>query len=146
MSVTPNAAMLDTNVIVRLVTLDASPNGVASAVRILQQAHEGAIRLDLRPMVVAEAMFVLNRHYQMEREPAAAAMRKLMGRRGIECREAESLGRALELWERRPGLHFVDCYLIATAERAGHAVATLDGGIARTKLVPVIDGLDPPRA
>ena len=136
----PVTAFLDTNVIVRVVTLDGGAEEIAAAIRILQNAADGRLRLDLRPMMLAETAFVLSKHYKLGRVQTATVLRKVLARRGVRCTEGPAMLRTLELWERRAGLHFVDCYLIASAEAADASVATLDGGIARAGLVPVIDG------
>ena len=65
---------------------------------------------------------------------------EVMSHPGVRCEERALVLRTLELWAEHPGLHFVDCHLVAAAGQAGEAVATLDDGIARAGLVPVIDG------
>ena len=132
-------AWLDTNVIVRLVAGDGTAEMRAGARRLLASAADGALVLRLHPLVVGECLHVLSGLYKGMRAETAQTLRLVLHRPGVLCVERPQLLRALSLWEQRTGLHFVDCYLIASAEAAGHAVASFDGGIKRTGLVPVID-------
>ncbi len=58
---------------------------------------------------------------------------------GMRVPEASALLHALDLFEQRPALHFVNAYLIASAARAGFGVASLDAAIRKAELVTVLD-------
>lgn len=132
-------AWLDTNVIVRLVAGDGTAEMRAGARRLLASAAEGRLVLRLHPLVIGECLHVLSGLYRGQRAETSRTLRVLLHRPGVQAVERPQALRALSLWEQRAGLHFVDCYLIASAEASGHAVASFDGGIRRAGLVPVVD-------
>lgn len=107
------APLLDTNTLIRFVT--GEPEDQAREVAELVTAAEaGKVRLCVLPMVLAEAVFVLNGFYKHPRTKVAAALSHLIGCPGFHSPEHDQMIHALKLFGSGK-LDFVDCYLAAAS-------------------------------
>jgi len=123
-------AFLDTNVLLRHLT--GEPADQARAATKFLASEE---RLLLADLIVAEAVYVLQSFYGLERARIADLMRTAIAFPSIVVLDAVLLLRALELYERH-GLHFAEAYLVSSAEITGvGAVASFDRSIDRVSAV-----------
>lgn len=108
-----NTPLLDTNTLVRFVT--GEPEDQAREVADLVTAAEaGKIRLNVLPMVLAEAVFVLNGFYNHPRDKVASVLTHLISCPGFQSPAHERMVRALKLFGANR-IDFVDCYLAAAS-------------------------------
>jgi len=107
------APLLDTNTLVRFVT--GEPEDQAREVAdLVAKAEAGKIQLVVLPMVLAEAVFVLNGFYKHPRAKVADALSHLISCPGFRCSEHERMIRSLQLFG-SSRIDFVDCYLAAAS-------------------------------
>jgi predicted nucleic-acid-binding protein len=99
----------------------------------------GEQRLLLPDVALAECVYVLESFYEVERTRVAELMRAAIALPSVAVVDAPLLLRALEVYE-VDGLHFVDAYLVASAEATGvGAVMSFDRAIDRVKSVSRIE-------
>lgn len=119
-------AVLDTNVLVRHFTHDDPVLGKRATDFIAGAAPRGLILTDV---VVAELAVVLQHYYKQPRPAIAEAVRSLLSAPQIATIDAETLTRAVDLYESERA--FVDAYALAIAERERCGIVSFDRRIAR---------------
>ena len=107
-------ALLDTNVIIRFLTSDKSPK-YKTLYSFFESLEQGKMRVELKLIVLFQAIFVLKSYYQIPEGQIAERMLELIEHKGIAIKEKKIVRRTLELW-RENNLEIVDCYLIACLE------------------------------
>jgi predicted nucleic-acid-binding protein len=123
-------AFADTNVLVRHLTGDP-PEQASRATDFLRDAEA----LVLADVIFAEAVYVLESFYELERDQVAELMRAVIGFPAIIVLDASVLLRALEVYETQR-IDFAEAYLVACAEASGvGAVASFDRSIDRVATV-----------
>lgn len=128
------SAFLDTNVLIRHLTGDP-PEQARRATAFLAQADE----LLLADLIVAEAVFVLESFYEVERVRVAELVRSIIGFPTVVVVDASLLLRAIEIYE-VDQLDFAEAYLVANAETSGvGAVASFDRSIDKVATVQRIE-------
>jgi len=133
------SAFLDTNVLIRHLTGDP-PEQARRATAFLGQADE----LLLADLIVAEAVFVLESFYGVQRDRVAELVRSVIAFPAIVVVDAALLLRAIELYE-VDRLDFADAYLVASAETTGvGAVASFDRSIDKIASVQRIEPVPRP--
>ena len=116
--------LLDTNTLVRFVT--GEPEDQAREVADLVVAAEaGKIQLCVLPMVLAEAVFVLNGFYDHPRANVASVLTHLISCPGFRSPEHARMSHALKLFG-ASRLDFVDCYLAAASILENITVVSFD--------------------
>ena len=116
---------VDTNVLVRLVTQD-DPAQVSAA----RQYIEGGVWVSV--LVLAEAVWVLNRIYQFDASEQALAVDMLLENRQLLIQDSDTIQGALDLFRDRPTLGFSDCLVFQIAKDAGHLpLGTFDRKLAK---------------
>jgi predicted nucleic-acid-binding protein len=103
-------AFLDTNILMRHLTGEP-PAQARRATAFLERAEE----LLLPDLIVAEAVYVLESFYEVERSRVAQLVRSIIGFPAIVVVDEPLLLRALEVYE-VDQLDFADAYLVASAE------------------------------
>jgi predicted nucleic-acid-binding protein len=103
-------AFLDTNILMRHLT-GKPPARARRATAFLERAEE----LLLPDLIVAEAVYVLESFYEVERSRVAQLVRSIIGFPAIVVVDEPLLLRALEVYE-VDQLDFADAYLVASAE------------------------------
>lgn len=105
--------LLDTNTLVRFVT--GEPEDQAHEVaELIAAAEAGKIHLCVLPMVLAEAVFVLNGFYKHPRDKVSSVLAHLISCPGFRSPEHARMVRALQFFG-STRLDFVDCYLAAAS-------------------------------
>lgn len=128
------SAFLDTNVLIRHLTGDP-PAQARRATSFLERAEE----LLLPDLIVAEAVYVLELFYEVERERVAELGRAILGFAAIVVVDESLLLRALEVYEVER-LDFAEAYLVASAEATGvETIASFDRDIDRLATVRRVD-------
>jgi predicted nucleic-acid-binding protein len=118
------ALLLDTNVLLRFVT--GEPADQAQEVAGLFSAAEaGKARINVLPIVLAEAVFVLTGFYEQPKKKVAEVLAHLISCPGFHSDEQERMLRALKLFG-ASNIDFVDCYLAATSILGGVTVVSYD--------------------
>ena len=121
------AAIVDTNVVVRLLRRTDAQHAAARA--IVSEAQAAGRPLVLMDVVLAETIFVLEGIYGKSRVEIADVVASILGHPGIASTRPEILLEALACY-RGSKLHFVDCYLIAVAKASDRKIATFDKELA----------------
>ena len=119
-------AYADTNLFVGLL---AGPDHALhdSALEIFRRVADGALRLIVTPIVVAELVFVTRSLFAWTRRSTAERLGSLLEADGLVITERTVIARALQLYPAHPRLDFADAYLAAIALEVGPAaVASFD--------------------
>jgi predicted nucleic acid-binding protein len=121
-----DGAILDTNVIIRLLRPDEAQHGEAK--ELLESARQSGQRLVLLDVVVAETVYVLTSFYGIDRKQVAADLVRIVEHEAVGVAIPAIMRDALARFSATK-LHFVDCYLAAMAKAAGRRIATFDKGL-----------------
>jgi predicted nucleic acid-binding protein len=121
-----DGAILDTNVIIRLLRPDEAQHGEAK--ELMESARQSGHRLVLLDVVVAETVYVLTSFYGIDRQQVAVDMERIMDHEAVGVPMPAIMRDALARFSTTK-LHFVDCYLAAMAKAAGRKIATFDRGL-----------------
>ncbi|NOY69087.1 MAG: type II toxin-antitoxin system VapC family toxin [Deltaproteobacteria bacterium] len=109
------SALLDTNVLIRFLTLDKNKK-YKKLYLFFEALERGEIRVELKLIVLFQTIFVLKSFYKVPKEEIADALTDLLRFKGIAIRKKRAVLRMLELW-REKNIEIVDCYLIASLEK-----------------------------
>jgi uncharacterized protein len=90
-------AFADTNIFVRLLTLD-EPEQAKAAIDLLQDAQVGKLRLVVNVITIAELVWVLERIYKLERSTVRRNILALQNTPGLEIEHPEWVGQAIDLY------------------------------------------------
>lgn len=104
---------VDTNVLVRLVTGDSSPQ-----VTVARSFVAGGVWAS--HLVLVETVWVLQAGYGFDDRALVAALEMLLNHSGLTVQDADVALAALGLFKMRPALGFADCLILETARKAGH--------------------------
>jgi len=126
--------VLDTSILVRHFTHDDPVLGKRATDFIARAAPRELILTDV---VAAELAVVLQRYYKQPRARVAEALRSLLSASQVATFDAETLSRAVDLYEEERA--FVDAYALAVAEREGCGVVSFDRRIARRTSIARIE-------
>jgi predicted nucleic acid-binding protein len=115
---------LDTNVLVRFVTGEPEPQAREVA-KFISAAESGKMKFCVLPMVLAEAVYVLNGFYQHPRAKVSTALSHLITCPGFQSPEQDRMILALQLFTETK-IDFADCYLAAISKIDGTTIASFD--------------------
>jgi predicted nucleic-acid-binding protein len=105
--------ILDTNVLVRFLVGD-NKSQQQQATKWFSQAESGKIDIIVKPIVVAEACFVLESFYKISRKDISESMIVFLSQRWLKVENRDQL---LTLWPwYLKKIHFVDSFLLAWRE------------------------------
>jgi len=107
----PKVASLDTNLVVQLLVTREYPEiseAVVRAIEANQMTH-------LADLAITESVFVLSKHYRIERKAIAGFFRALFKNPRINC-NVSLFNKAFDYFINHPALSFEDCCLVAYAE------------------------------
>lgn len=125
------AAYADTNLFVALFATDEHPSH-ERAVQLVRRATEGALRLIVTPIVLAEIVYVTSALLRWNRTTIAERLAAMLDADGVVTRETAVLHRALSLYQDVSRLDFADAYLAAAALEVGPTViASFDADFDR---------------
>ena len=130
------AVIADANFLLRLITKYPKPL-YRAARTFAQSAEEEGKRIEVHPVHVAEAIYVLEGHiYGLSPEAAARELLALLGVRPFAPREEEALITALEAYP-ESGLDFPDVFLAKLAQVEGKRAISFDKKLARLGVEPL---------
>ncbi|MFN0061953.1 MAG: PIN domain-containing protein [Myxococcaceae bacterium] len=116
---------VDTNVLVRLLTRD-DPKQAAVADDFVEN---GAW---VSHLVLAEACWVLEAVYKLDRVRLATAVHMLLNHRSLVIQDSEVCSAALNHFKAHQRVGFSDCLILEIARKAGHVpVGTFDQVLSR---------------
>ena len=123
-------AFIDTNVLIRHL-IGEPADQAKQATRTLSSLET----LLLSDIVIAEAIYVLQKVYSVDRPTISDVMKSLLAFPSIQVVDEPTVLRALEIFVNHR-LHFVDAFLAASAESTGvNKVVSFDQGIDRVKTI-----------
>ena len=118
--------LLDTNIILRFLVGDNKPQQ-KEASDIFKEAENGKRKILVKPLVVAEACFVLESFYKKTKDEIAESMEVFLSQKWLKVEDRQPL---LVMWQwYRENLHFVDSYLLACVELNKSKILTFDKGL-----------------
>lgn len=136
----PDVAYADTDLFIALFAGEEHPLH-EPALSIFRRVADGALRLIVTPMVVAEIVYVGEAALGWSRPTTARRLSDLLVARGLEVREITVLTRALTLYAKDRRLDFADAYLAACGLELGPPrVASLDADFDRVVGIARIAG------
>ena len=104
---------VDTNVLVRLIVRD-DPEQVDRAEAFVAQGAWVSL------LVLAEAVWVLDSVYGLNRERIGIVVRMLIDHDHLTLQEADVVRTAHSMFERERSVGFSDCLIVEAARKAGH--------------------------
>lgn len=128
--------LLDTNVIVRLLVRDP-PAHHSLSVDLLQRGERGELEIELKPLVMAETVYVLESFYRSTRADIAEAMQRLLAQPWIHIPERSVLVSAVQRYK-VSRLGFADCYLAACAQLQNAVIVTFDADLRDVRGVSAV--------
>jgi len=120
--------IVDTNVLLRYLVGDNKQQQL-EAKKWFLEGYQGKRRLVIKPIVVAEASFVLESFYHQKRDKIAEAFEVILSQKWLVVEERKILLELLD-WYRK-GIHFVDSYLFAWAKVKSGKILTFDQGLKK---------------
>lgn len=115
--------LLDTNIIVRFFVGD-NPSQAKKAASYFKKAEKGEINLVVKPLVIAEACFVLESFYKKSREDIASGLQVFLAQKWLVVDDRQILQ---NIWPTYlDGHHFVDGYLFSVAIYKKYKVLSFD--------------------
>lgn len=125
-----DAPFLDTNILLRHLTAD-HPHQSPKCKVLIAGLEAATAEAWTTHLVVAEAVFVLDRMYKFTRQQTADALLPILGLPGLHLPQKRLFYRVFELYTSR-SLGFVDCYHAALVEkREGRRLLSYDTGFDR---------------
>lgn len=117
------AEIVDTNVILRFLVGDNKSQQKKARVWF-EEAEQGKRKLLIKPLVIAEACFVLESFYKKDRSEIADSFEVFLSQKWFSIDERRSL-RSLWSWYRK-NFHFVDSFLLACAKNSKSKILSFD--------------------
>ena len=95
-----------------------------AALDVFRRVADGALRLIVTPIVVAELVYVTRSLFTWTRRSTAERLGSLLEADGLAITERAVIVRALQLYREHSRLDFADAYLAAIALEVGPAAVT----------------------
>lgn len=126
--------VLDTNVLVRLFRSDELQH--LDAIDLVREAEAGGMRMVVPDTVVSEAVFVLERNYQVARGETKALIGTFLSHGAVDCPGRDILLDALARYA-DTRVDFVDCHVAAWAAAIGAPACSFDRDLAKFRDIKV---------
>lgn len=123
------AFLLDTNVLIRFLVGDDAAQ-LAKAKQLFAEAEKGECELVIRPWIVAEAVYVLEGVYALDRAKVVAHLGRLIRSAGIRADDEACILDALDRFEKKK-VDFADALLAAESVARGMRPASFDRDLDR---------------
>ncbi len=134
----PSPRLLDTSVVIRLLTRDPLPL-FKTASALLDQWTEGTPGLIVTDLVLSEAYYALQVHYGFSKADAIEALRSLASHTAIAVSpHAQKILSLPNLATASPG--FVDRLIHGTAQAAGATMVTFEKSAGKLPNAHVLEG------
>lgn len=115
--------ILDTNVLLRFLVGD-DPGQKEQVEKWFAEAEAGQRKIIVAPLIIAEAIFVLESFYKKSRADIVSALEIFLSQRWLQVEEREVLLAALSFYQQ--GDHFVDSYLRSYGQVRHTAILSFD--------------------
>jgi predicted nucleic-acid-binding protein len=115
--------LLDTNIILRFLVGDNKLQQKEASL-YFKEAESGKRKILVKPLVIAEACFVLESFYKKDKDEIADSMEVFLSQKWLKVEDRQPI---LAMWQwYRKNLHFVDSYLLACAKLGKFKILTFD--------------------
>ncbi len=111
--------LIDTNVIIRFLTADNNPR-FKGVYELFTRLEENIEKVELKPLVFFQTIFVLKSFYRVDRENLHYLMDSIMNLQGIYMEKKTLYKRTLEIFK-QSNIEIIDCYLLACIEQRPEA-------------------------
>ena len=115
--VDPKMVVVDTNLLVRYLTLD-DPEKAKAVELLFDRAIKGEIYILLPAVVIAELVWVLESFYKMKAAEISELIEAILNTPGFEVQEREILLSTIKTYNER-GIDLVDAWIIEFAKEKG---------------------------
>lgn len=115
--VDPKMVVVDTNLLVRYLTLD-DPEKAKAVELLFDRASKGEIYILLPAVVIAELVWVLESFYKMKAAEISELIEAILNTPGFEVQEREILLSTIKTYNER-GIDLVDAWIIEFAKEKG---------------------------
>ncbi|MEQ8849423.1 PIN domain-containing protein [Botrimarina sp.] len=116
--------VVDTNVLLRFLLAD-SDRLTTKARRLFAQAEQSECLLVVTDLAIAEAVWVLESFYEVERQVTSSTLMELLGKPGLLIDNRALMEDSLRRYGQTK-IDFLDCYLAARCAASGDTVASFD--------------------
>jgi predicted nucleic acid-binding protein len=127
----PSRLFLDTNAILRYLCNDVPEQANAVEKRLLQ-AQSGQLIIETHPLILAEALYVLESFYSQPRERIVTGLLRFLNTPGIRTPEERRVRKALERYL-STNVSFIDAFIAELAAEASIPVFSFDRGLDKFK-------------
>ena len=127
----PPRLFLDTNAILRYLCNDVPEQADAVEKRLLQ-AQSGQLVIETHPLILAEALFVLQSFYSQPRERIATGLLRFLNTPGVRTSEEQRVRKALERYL-STNVSFIDAFIAVLAAEAAVPIFSFDRGLDKFK-------------
>ena len=107
--------LLDTNVLVRFLTIDRNRK-LKDLFQFFQSIEKGKVVTELKLIVLFQTIFVLKSYYKVPKIEIAEAIQDILKLKGLRIKEKRVVQRAVEIWKLN-NIGIVDAYLISCLEK-----------------------------
>jgi len=121
--------IIDTNILLRFLIKDKSTLQT-EAVKIFSQAEKGTFIILLNELIIAECIWVMLSHYQMNKKKVIEQIKELIIKDEFEIRDKTIIDSALDTFSQST-LSWIDCYLLSQSKLLGLKLFTFDQKLAR---------------
>jgi predicted nucleic acid-binding protein len=127
----PAHLLLDTNAILRYLRNDIPKQADAVRARLIE-AQAGRLIIDVHPLILAEALFVLQSFYKQPSRKIASVLQTFLNTPGIRIQEESRVREALTRYADK-NVSFIDAYLAALGAETSHPIFSFDQGLDKFK-------------
>ncbi len=121
--------LIDTNILLRFLLQD-HPQHFIQAKSIFHQAALGRVKVYLDEVIVAEAVWVLTSHYDIDKLDASQKLIKFLSQRWVKNPRKKVILKALWLYS-STNLSYVDCWAWCVAKSQKMELGTFDRSLKR---------------
>jgi len=108
-------ALLDTNVLIRFLTIDKNTK-FKGVFQFFQDIEKGKVVTELKLIVLFQTIFVLINYYKVPKNKIAEAILDILKLKGLRIKEKRVVQRAVEIWDLN-SIEIIDAYLISCLEK-----------------------------
>ncbi|MCE0484728.1 MAG: PIN domain-containing protein [Methylacidiphilales bacterium] len=134
----PPVCLVDTSILLRFLTNDHPRHGVAAR-KLIEDAEAGRVSLKIPFITIAETIFTLQSHYEIDRRDIGRELMKILSAPGITLTCPGWIWQAVESYRTR-NVSFGDACLAAEVEQEKIAIASFDRGLEK---LPGIERYEP---
>ena len=127
----PSRLFLDTNAILRYLCNDVPKQADAVEKRLLQ-AQSGQLVIETHPLILAEALYVLQSFYAQPRDRIATGLLRFLDTPGVRTTEERRVRKALDRYV-STNVSFIDAFIAELAAESSVPIFSFDRGLDKFK-------------